>query len=146
MVDLRKDRAHVADIWNATQESCVPLCVAAAFTFHQTRSGRDELLSEGEYLNALDIAAAQNVPSGMPVLPQGRAAGSFRGHGLPVGQCLGVAIRRDRRKGAAELLACMIGQQRNRVVGIEPVIGFSRAGAPPLGLSASRAGRARNTR
>lgn len=58
MVDLRKDRELVAEIWNGAQESCVPLAVAAAFTFHQTRHGGDELLSPGEYANALDIAAA----------------------------------------------------------------------------------------
>lgn len=58
MVDLRKDRAHVAEIWNGTQESLVPLRVAAAFTFHQTRRSGEELLTEDEYANALDIAAA----------------------------------------------------------------------------------------
>jgi hypothetical protein len=58
MVDLRDDRARVAQLWNASQESRVALFVAAAFTFHQTRRNGEELLSGHEYAGALDIAAA----------------------------------------------------------------------------------------
>lgn len=58
MVDLRQDCAQVAQTWSGSQESLVPLAVAAAFTFHQTRRNDDELLSPHEYAYALDIAAA----------------------------------------------------------------------------------------
>jgi len=58
VVDLRKDCAQVAQIWGGSQESLVPLSVAAAFTFHQTRRNDEELLSAHEYAYALDIAAA----------------------------------------------------------------------------------------
>jgi hypothetical protein len=58
VVDLREDREQIAQIWGGSQESLVPLSVAAAFTFHQTRRTREELLSPHEYARALDIAAA----------------------------------------------------------------------------------------
>ncbi|HMA90506.1 MAG TPA: hypothetical protein VKP89_17370 [Burkholderiales bacterium] len=58
VVDLRKDRAQVAQIWSGSQESLVPLSVAAAFTFHQTCRTCEDLLSPHEYARALDIAAA----------------------------------------------------------------------------------------
>jgi hypothetical protein len=58
MVDLRADGARVALLWNGSQASHVPLAVAAAFTYHQTRRDREARLSRIEYANALDIAAA----------------------------------------------------------------------------------------
>jgi hypothetical protein len=58
MVDLRADGARVALLWNGSQETHVPLAVAAAFTYHQTRRDREARLSRTEYANALDIAAA----------------------------------------------------------------------------------------
>jgi len=58
VIDLREDSAQVAQIWSGSQGSLVPLPVAAAFTFHQTRRTREELLSPHEYARALDIAAA----------------------------------------------------------------------------------------
>lgn len=58
MVDLRADGARVAQLWNGSRASRVPLCVAAAFTFHQTRRDNVDLLSGNEYAVALDIAAA----------------------------------------------------------------------------------------
>jgi len=58
MVDLRSDRARVAQLWNGSQESRVPLAVAAALTFHHARRNGEELLSMNEYACALDIAAA----------------------------------------------------------------------------------------
>lgn len=58
MVDLRQDRARVAELWNGSLTSHVPLTVAAAFAFHYTRRGKESLLSNDEYAGALDIAAA----------------------------------------------------------------------------------------
>jgi hypothetical protein len=58
MVDLRADGTRVAQLWNASQASRVPLSVAAAFTFHQTRRDVEKALSRNEYAVALDIAAA----------------------------------------------------------------------------------------
>jgi len=58
MVDLRKDSDEVAQLWGASQELRVPLPLAAAFTFHQTRRRDEDLLFPDEYANALDIAAA----------------------------------------------------------------------------------------
>lgn len=58
MVDLRKDRTLVAQLWNGCQASRVPLSVAAAVTFHQTCNEADDLLSWNDYAQALDIAAA----------------------------------------------------------------------------------------
>lgn len=58
MVDLREDRARVAQLWENSPTPRVPLSVAAAFAFHYTQRGDEELLSDAEYACALDIAAA----------------------------------------------------------------------------------------
>ena len=58
MVDLRQDREQVEQTWVASQASWLALSVAAAFTFHRTRRNVADLLTESEYANALDIAAA----------------------------------------------------------------------------------------
>ena len=58
MVDLRKDSVQVAELWGGSQDHNLPLSMAAAFTFHQTRRDGVGLLSPDEYSNALDIAAA----------------------------------------------------------------------------------------
>ena len=58
MVDLRQARDEVEDIWIGSQEPWLPLPVAAAFTFHQTRRNVANLLTPDEYERALDIAAA----------------------------------------------------------------------------------------
>jgi hypothetical protein len=57
MVDLSADRARVAELWNGSLTSHVPLAVAAAFAFHHTRRDNEEVLSNDEYAGALDIAA-----------------------------------------------------------------------------------------
>ena len=58
MVDLRQDRARVAELWSGSLTAHVPLAVAAAFAFHHTRRGKEAVLSEREYAGALDIAAS----------------------------------------------------------------------------------------
>ena len=58
MVDLRRECEQVEEIWTRSQTSWVPLAVAAAFTFHQTRRDLAKVLFPEEYANALDIAAA----------------------------------------------------------------------------------------
>jgi hypothetical protein len=58
VVDLRRDCVQIEEIWTRSRESWLPLSVAAAFTFHQTRRGVANLLFPEEYANALDIAAA----------------------------------------------------------------------------------------
>jgi hypothetical protein len=58
VVDLRRDRDLVEQSWAGNQTSWLPLSVAAAFTFHQTRRDVPNLLTPNEYASALDIAAA----------------------------------------------------------------------------------------
>lgn len=58
MVDLQRDCAQVELTWRSSQDLYVPLSMAAAFTFHQTRRNKESLLSPKEYAGALDIAAA----------------------------------------------------------------------------------------
>jgi hypothetical protein len=58
VVDLRHDRDLIEETWAGTLTPWLPLCVAAAFTFHQTRRNVANLLTQNEYENALDIAAA----------------------------------------------------------------------------------------
>jgi hypothetical protein len=58
VVDLRREREQVEGIWIRSQASWVPLSVAAAFAFHQTRRNVANLIFPEEYANALDIAAA----------------------------------------------------------------------------------------
>ncbi|HJS37489.1 MAG TPA: hypothetical protein VJ789_05090 [Burkholderiales bacterium] len=58
MVDLHAEGAQVAQLWNGSEASHVPLSVAAAFTFHHTRHNDAVALSTDEYAVALDIAAA----------------------------------------------------------------------------------------
>jgi len=96
VVDLRKDCAQVEQIWGNSQEFCVPLCVAAAFTFHQTRRDREKLLSPNEYANALDIAAAA-LSCLVPIYtPDGR------GEQIP----LSVNLARQRFRGGATKVQC----------------------------------------
>ncbi len=45
-------------LWNASQTQYVPLSLAAAFIFHQTRRGDEAALTGNEYAGAQDIAAA----------------------------------------------------------------------------------------
>ncbi len=58
MVDLRQDCVQIEQIWIRSRDSWMPLSLAAAFTFHQTRRDGAHLLFPEEYANALDIAAA----------------------------------------------------------------------------------------
>jgi hypothetical protein len=58
VLDLRNDREQVAQVWNGSQAPLLPLSVAAAFTFHETRRSEEVQLSWHEYAYALDIAAA----------------------------------------------------------------------------------------
>jgi hypothetical protein len=58
VVDLRRDCEQVEELWTRSQESWLPLPVAAAFTFHQTRRNVANMLFPEEYANALNIAAA----------------------------------------------------------------------------------------
>lgn len=58
MVDLRQAKDEVEEIWSGSQAAWLPLPVAAAFTFHQTRRNVANLLAPDEYERALDIAAA----------------------------------------------------------------------------------------
>jgi hypothetical protein len=58
MVDLREDCTRVAQLWNGSLVSRVPLSMAAAFAFHHTRHSDEKALSAEEYAGALDIAAA----------------------------------------------------------------------------------------
>jgi len=58
VVDLHQDFAQVEQTWRSSQDACVPLSVAAAFAFHQTRHSNEDLLCPYEYASALDIAAA----------------------------------------------------------------------------------------
>jgi hypothetical protein len=58
VIDLRRDSAQVEKMWRSSPVSCVPLAVAAALTFHQTRRGNEERLPPNDYARALDIAAA----------------------------------------------------------------------------------------
>jgi len=74
MVDLRADGTRVAQLWNGSQASRVPLSVAAAFTFHQTRRDVEKALSRNEYAVALDIAAAALACLVPIYTPDGRAA------------------------------------------------------------------------
>jgi hypothetical protein len=94
MVDLHADRARVAHLWNASQESRVTLAVAAAFTFHQARRKGEELLFESEYAGALDIAAAA-LASFLPIY-------TLDGRGQHVPVLIDLATQRF-RGGAAEV-------------------------------------------
>lgn len=96
VVDLRKDFAQVEQTWRSSQEFCVLLSVAAAFTFHQTRRDKEKLLSPNEYANALDIAAAA-LSCLIPIYtPDGR------GEQIPVS----VNLARQRFCGGATKVQC----------------------------------------
>ena len=99
MVDLRKDSAEVAQLWGATQDLRVPLSMAAAFTFHQTRRNEQKLLSPDEYANALNIAAAA-LSCLIPIYTQ-----DGRGEPIPVP----VNLARQKFSGGATLLLAADG-------------------------------------
>jgi hypothetical protein len=99
MVDLREDCAQVEQTWRGSQESSVPLSVAAAFTFHQTCRSSEGLLFPDDYASALDIAAAalsRLVPVYMP---------DERGNPIPVS----VSLARQRFCGGATRIQCADG-------------------------------------
>jgi hypothetical protein len=99
VVDLRQDRAQVAQIWSGSQESLVPLPVAAAFTFHQTRRTGEELLSPHEYARALDIAAAA-LACVVPIYTSGA-----RGEHVPIS----IDLAKQRFCGGASKVQCADG-------------------------------------
>lgn len=86
MVDLREDRARVGELWSGSLGSRVPLAVAAAFAFHHTRRGDEEVLSPHEYAGALDIAATA-LACLAPIY-------TLDGRGEPVAVCLDLAQQR----------------------------------------------------
>lgn len=129
MVDLRKDRAHVAEIWSGTQDSLVPLHIAAAFTFHQTRRSGEVLLAEDEYASALDIAAAalsrlvaiytldargRQVPVGVDVAGQ-RFCGGATGV-----QCAGGAVLAPLAVARGDLLPALVAIGRSGIEYVAP--------------------------
>ncbi len=77
----------------------MPLCVAAAFTFHQTRRSNEELLTPVEYANALDIAAAA-LSCLVPIYTP-------NGHGEQVP--LSINLARQRFCGGATKVQCVDG-------------------------------------
>jgi hypothetical protein len=95
MVDLSEDRTLVARLWNGSQAPRVPLSVAAAVTFHQTRRNGEARLSHAEYASALDIAAAA-LSRFIPIY-------TLDGQGAPVAAAVDLARQRF-RGGASELL------------------------------------------
>jgi len=99
VVDLREDSAQVAQIWSGSQESLVPLPVAAAFTFHQTRRTCEELLSPHEYARALDIAAAA-LACLIPIFTT-----NGRGEQIPVS----IDLAKQRFCGGATIVQCADG-------------------------------------
>ena len=99
MVDLRQECEQVEEIWTRGQESWVPLSVAAAFTFHQTRRKVANLLFPDEYANALDLAAAA-LSCVIPIYTPG-------GSGLPVPVPINLASQKFR--GGATKLQCADG-------------------------------------
>jgi len=99
MVDLRSDRARVAQLWNGGQESRVPLAVAAAFTFHQARRKGVPLLSMNEYAGALDIAAAA-LACLLPIY-------TLDGRGQPVQ--VRIDLARQKFRGGATEVQCADG-------------------------------------
>ncbi|MEO8717048.1 MAG: hypothetical protein ABI423_02375, partial [Burkholderiales bacterium] len=98
-VDLRAERALVARQWNASQESCVALAVAAAFTFHQARRDGEESLFESEYAGALDVAAAA-IACLLPIYTL-----DGRGQHIPVR----IDLARQRFRGGAAEVRCADG-------------------------------------
>jgi hypothetical protein len=96
MVDLGKDRALIAQLWDGSQASRLPLSLAAAVMFHQTRvdADGDEPLSWIEYARALDIAAA--------ALSRLLTIYTMDGDGEPVPAAIDLSRQRF-RGGASEL-------------------------------------------
>ncbi len=77
----------------------MPLSVAAAFTFHQTRRNVANLLFPEEYANALDIAAAA-LSCLIPIYTPD-------GHGLPV--AVPINLAGDRFRDGATKVQCANG-------------------------------------
>jgi hypothetical protein len=86
MVDLRKDHARITQLWSGSLTSRVALSVAAAFAFHHTRRGDEEVLSPHDYAGALDIAAMA-LACMVPIY-------TLDGRGEPVAVCLDLARQR----------------------------------------------------
>jgi len=99
MVDLRADRERVAQLWDGSWAPRVPLAVAAALTFHETHRGGAALLSPGDYVSALDIAAA--------ALARLAPIYSLDGRGEQV--ALRIDLARQRFCGGAAGLQCLDG-------------------------------------
>jgi len=99
VVDLQSDSAKIEQMWRGSQERCVPLSVAAAFTFHQTRRSNEVRLSPNDYARALDIAAAA-LSCIVPIYTLDE-----RGERIPV--CMNLA--RQRFCGGATRIQCLDG-------------------------------------
>jgi hypothetical protein len=135
MVDLRKDRARIAELWSGSLTSRVALPVAAAFAFHHTRRGGEEVLSPHEYAGALDIAATAFAC----LVPIYR----LDGRGEPVAVRIDLARQRF-RAGAAEVhcadgsILAPLAIERNAV--LPALVKIERAGIEYLAPGYARGG------
>ena len=58
MVDLRKDAQQVRDTWRSSNDPHVPLSLAAALAFHEAHRAGQAFITEPDYDDALNMAAA----------------------------------------------------------------------------------------
>ena len=139
MVDLRQECEQVEEIWTRSQASWVPLSVAAAFTFHQTRRNVANLLFPEEYANALDIAAAALsclIPiytpdgRGLPVpVPINLAGQKFRGGATKV-QCADGTVLAPLDIVRRDLLPALIAIERVNIDYVAPTRELTRKPRP----------------
>lgn len=122
MVDLRSDSAQVERMWRSSQALCVPLSVAAALTFHQTRRSNEQLLPPNDYAKALDIAAAA-LSCMVPIYTLDE-----RGERIPI--CVNLA--RQRFCGGATKIQCLDGA-------VFAPLTIVRGDVPPVLLAIQRA-------
>ena len=129
MVDLRHDCDLIEQTWSRSQTSWVPLSVAAAFTFHQTRRNVVNLLFPEEYANALDIAAAAlsrlipiYTPDGLGVpvpVPIDLASQKFRGGAAKL-QCADGTVFSPLDIVRQDLLPALVAVERANIDYVAP--------------------------
>ena len=145
---FEEESARTRDLWRASQESFVPLPVAAAITFHQAHGSTRAITTRADFDDALNIAAtalARLIPlyaaQASQPLPIDLAGQSFARGATELRSASGAAMRelRVRRADLLEALAVIRARgvpfslvggfaapRQNRILGALPEADYAR--------------------
>jgi len=140
VIDLRRDCERIEQAWAGSRTSWLPLSMAAAFTFHQTRRDVANLLTQDEYASALDIAAAalsRIIPiytpdgRGVPVPVAANLASQKFCGGATRLQCADGPVVAPLSVVRIDVLPALVAIDRSRIDYVAPARVMTRERRPP---------------